>query len=341
MRRGKIVLASISTLAALALLSSGLPVGATESDSKPIPTVDPQGNPYDHELTVTLLAANSVYTEFHEEVGFAGVEAASQYDVILYWVGDIDPETVARAEEVAAPTPLRVDRGSRPYTLELLESQVARITEDATLRAQGLWGAGFLPDFSELVLLVEPDSTLGGPRDSTLDYLEVPYTITKEEAPDETAGRQVDEGSLDGGANIAIAKDNGSFGACTTGVPATSRSRGTRGMLIAWHCKGGAGNDTLVMLGTSPSYRGTFRHWSAGLDVAFFDGYSSGYASWIYNGHYAAPQSSRDGVGFALNPVVYADWARSYCLRGARSGELCNQRINLVGTSITIEALRL
>ena len=320
-------------LVAFAAPSVGSMGEPTDPGGTEIPEVDPLGQPYDHELAMATVSASDIHLQLVSEQGYAGVDVdQSTYIITVYWVGAPDPDAVERAMAVAGEAEVTVVTTAREFSFVDLDAAVNTIMSDPIASELGVIGAGYFPDLSgvEVSMATEGPVATAADLERVLD-LDVPILSVVQVDDEFATGRNADTGSLDGGARIHVPQEAGGRRFCTSGVNVLHN--GTRGMLTAWHCKNGPRNPRIEV--PSGAYRGTFSVWSQGLDVAVFNGYSSGYSSWVYVGTWNAAQASRHAVGAPISPAAVS--TLPLCLRGSASGDLCSQVATRLGYSHTLE----
>lgn len=332
MRHPYRAIARVACVALLCSVSSGLAIAEPDtqqgtilhSDDPEIPGTDPGGQPYDHQAAIAEDDVIRLIDHYESRVGFTNVSLRVDYGLDLRWSGPPpgDLEKVLEALEIDR----QVQVEAWPFSRNDLQEAASTM-----LQMPEVIGTGLAMDDSGLIVYVSNPRLDAEWIEKSAKELGVGVPVKLRVVDDLVFARQNDQGSLEGGAQIGVPQEGGGVMRCTSGVAAIDDATGVRGMLTAWHCKNGPRNGQVN--NSAGQFRGNFEIWSQGRDVAYFTGYGTGYASWIYSGAWNAPQSGRRGVSASTVGL----YNTAYCMSGSRSGELCGIYLSSFDAQITLD----
>lgn len=311
-----------SKRAVVSLFSAALLLGttATNAAAKGNPSALPGLSPD---------SPQSVASELESSVsgltGFGSVAlTADQRGVILYWAGSVPSAALADVNALRTKTSVSVAIVPSKYSRAQLYAERDRLVAQGAGSGPVIYQVGPAADDSELLVVVARGSTASAVAAGTTISAEVGARLSAEisegDAPIPASGRADDVSPFWGGAEI---RDVDTQAECTSGFRVHAGS--TYYMVTAWHCSDG-NPDTFTTYPGAGVVVGSITRTNHPHDVALLSGAS--YGDSIYTGPYntasatAVTGSSTSGV----NSFV--------CMEGSFSGDVCNNKVTLVGQSV-------
>lgn len=131
----------------------------TSPDDPYIPTVGPDGQPYDHERTMASIRMNDVHQELLSSDAYAGLSLSPDgANAVVHWVGEVPDAVRDRALQLANPTPITFDT-TAAHSLSSIQAALGSVKLETWLDLEIV---SMAPDAANGTIMVEalPDSPL-------------------------------------------------------------------------------------------------------------------------------------------------------------------------------------